>query len=131
MGLGGGPFIKGLQLGIMIKVALAFLPVIIAKVKSAQSGVAYSYAQAYVSDTRGGGSEVTDPNVIARNIQRQQYKILNSGKPPSLTRRERGKGIGSLRPSFVNDDELNVGITGFQGYIQANQAYYAALGGRR
>jgi hypothetical protein len=124
MGKGSaGSFIKGLELGIIIKVALAFLPMVLAKMH--QSGVAYSY----VSDTRGGGVDVTDPAIVARNIQRAQYRILNAGKPPSLTRRERGKGIGTTRPRFVEDDEMNVGITGFPAYAYNN--YYTIRGGRR
>lgn len=119
MGSGGmGQFIKGLELGIIIKVALAFLPMITSKLKS-------GYAEAYVSDTRGGGQPVTDPAIIQRNIERTQFKILNANKPPSLTRRERGKGVSSRFHPLVDPDEMNIGLTGFEAKMNA---YYSELG---
>jgi hypothetical protein len=128
MGSGGlGQFISGLKIGVLIQVGLSLLPML--------KGLVHSgYAHAYASDTRGSLVPITDPSIIARNIQRQQFKISNANRPPSLTHRERGgrRGVFDDITShrFVDDQDINVGITGFPAFTNMLQHYHGMMGGR-
>jgi hypothetical protein len=143
MGSGGGmgQLIKGLEIGVMIKVGLVLLPVIMGKLHGSAYAKAKAYnVQAFASENRPSKVDNTDPTVVARNRQRAIYTKLNTNRPPSLTRRERGDAKGTYDfvgssgrtggiSTIVPLEETNIGF-GFVGYQNMLHHYYGSMGGR-